>query len=542
MKLVKLFRQFLPLAMVIVFAILATLPLFRSGFIPTHDGEYHIIRFFEFKKMLLHRYWFPRWAPGLNSGYGVPLFNFHYPLPNYFGVLYHSLGFSLTDAFKLTLASGYLLAIASCFFWLNRFFSKWTAASATVVFSFVPYWFVDIYVRGSVGEVLATGWLMLALASMEKDWDLLAILASAGIILSHNILALVYLPVLFLYFFLRKTKYPWYLLASLGLTAYFWLPALAEQKFVIGLSSVNFRDYFPKLYQLLIPSWGTGFSGTGFLNNEMSPQIGLVTILVTAASFFFVFTNKFKRINYLAKYFLILIALAFFLMQEASLFIWEKATILNYLQYPWRLLSLFLPSTAFLSAYFFFRIKKWWMITLVVLTAVYLSYPYSRPVVYAARDDNYYLGKREFTDGTSSLGNSFSTRWSTWKNERPKDKIEVIAGWAVMRTEAVRPLRYEFLIAATEPSSIRVNTLYYPGWRVEVDGQQQTIDYNREGLINFNVPAGIQRIIVWFGETPLRLLADGISIISLLWLGGSVILRLIRHEYSFGRLTTAKRA
>lgn len=65
-------------------------PLFQDTFIPTHDGEYHIIRFAQFYESFMHGHsWFPRFAPDLNSGFGVPLFTFFYPLPNYLSLIFH---------------------------------------------------------------------------------------------------------------------------------------------------------------------------------------------------------------------------------------------------------------------------------------------------------------------------------------------------------------------------------------------------------------------------------------------------------------------
>ena len=96
----------------------AVKPLLSPGFIPTHDGEYHIVRFWQFEKMLRAGNLFPRWAPDLNSGYGTPLFNFQYPFPNYPGALFHALGASLPDSVKLVLATGYLLSVTFCFLWI----------------------------------------------------------------------------------------------------------------------------------------------------------------------------------------------------------------------------------------------------------------------------------------------------------------------------------------------------------------------------------------------------------------------------------------
>ena len=49
---------------------------------------------------------------------------------------------------------------------------------------------------------------------------------------------------------------------------------LLESKYVVGLNTVNFRDYFVELYQLLIVDGGVGLPVVGF-GNTMSVQIGV---------------------------------------------------------------------------------------------------------------------------------------------------------------------------------------------------------------------------------------------------------------------------
>ena len=210
----------------------------------------------------------------------MPLFNFHYPFPNYIGAFYHSLGWSLSDAFKLALATGYLSAGLFCYFWLSKIFDKFSGSSRNHRVSFVPYWFVELYVRGSVGEVIAIAWFMLVLAAIEYRNGALVSVATAGMILSHNILSMVFLPLLAGYMVLRTRWYLGYMIIGLGLAAYFWIPALWERNFVVGLNVVNFREHFPELFQLLIPFGGTNFSQAGVPDGEMSQQLGVMTIVV----------------------------------------------------------------------------------------------------------------------------------------------------------------------------------------------------------------------------------------------------------------------
>jgi uncharacterized membrane protein len=528
--------------MKIVFSILigalflAVLPLFKPGFIPTHDGEYHLIRFYEFGKMLAAGHVFPRWAPNLNSGYGVPLFNFHYPFPNYLGALYHFLGVSYPDAVKLVLATGYLFAVVFCFLWLSKLFDKRAATVGTIVYSFVPYWFVDIYVRGVVGEVLALTWVMFSLASIERKWKAGLAIAVGLLMISHNIMSLLFLPVLFLYIIIRRRSLFPFLTLGIGLASYFWIPALFERQYVVGLNTVDFRDHFPHLVQLLFPSWGTGFSQPGQPADEMSFQIGLMPLFVVLVGFFFlIWRNKKdeKGKKVLSMFFLLLCSVAFFLMQEMSIPIWERIPFLSYIQYPWRLLSLFLPATAFFAAYLVARLRHAFLAVALAVGAVVFAYPYANPVVYALRSDEFYLTRQNFTDGTSSMGNTFSTRWSDWKKDRPAQKIEVVNGDAKATGLTTSPLLYEFSVTTNTESRIRINTLYYPGWEVLINGKAVLVDYEHDGTITFSVLPGQWQVSVRFTETSLRRMANAISFLSLFWLVGWFILEFNAHRHRY---------
>lgn len=510
--------------------VIASLPLFQPGFLPTHDGEYHITRFFEFEKMLKAGFLFPRWAPGLNSSYGVPLFNFFYPLPNYIGGLFHVLGWSLADSFKFSLATAYIGAGIFCFLWLKKLFNVKTATVGTIIFAYIPYWFVDIYVRGSIGEVFAIFFLMMFFACVENNRRLLGSFVVAGIIVSHNILSILFFPLLVVYVLLRKRQYILTIVLGIGLTTYFWLPALLEREFVVGLNAVNIFDYFPNLYQLLVPSWGTGFSGSGLIGNEMSPQIGIIPILIIFLSLFGIVRSKGNSNRQLAIFFLIVILFSFFLMLSVSYPIWKAVPVLSYLQYPWRLLSIFLPAVAFLAAFVTSKINKNWIKILFIFFAIALSYQYARPAMYLPRSDQYYLTRREFTDGTSSLGNSFSTRWSAWKESRAKSRVEVTMGSVKLSEVVLRSAAYYFKTSSDSPAAIAIHTLYYPGWIVKIDDHNAAISYQNNGIINFALPSGAHSVSVFFTETPVRLLADFISVLSLFWIVGSAILNRYAHR------------
>jgi len=516
MKILKAHKPYIVWGILTALLLYAAWPLLTSGFIPTHDGEYHIIRIWQFSKMLASGNWFPRWAPDLNSGYGLPLFNFHYPFPDYIGSFWHGIGFRLADSVKLTLFTGYAGAVVFANLWLSTMFPPLTSLIGTVVYMFVPYWFVNLYVRGSVGEVLAMTWVMMCLYAVEKKRIRLAAVAMGLLIVTHNITAMMFAPVLTLYLLLRRLRMWPAVGVGVGLAAYFWIPAIFERRFVTGLNTVNYRDYFPPLYRLLVPSWGTGFQGGVGGDTVMSPQIGIIPLVVYGIAVILAMRGVWrKRLVKRGVFWGIIAVTAVFMMLRISEPVWQVFMFLAFIQYPWRILSFLTITAGFFGAFVARRLPRWIGIGLAAL-AVMVTTQYVRPVKYEVRNDAYYLSRRNFTDGTSSLGNAFTTKWSPWKDSRARSRMEVIHGDAKLSRITRAGTTVSADAEVKENAVVQVNTLYYPGWRVTIDGTPTEMRHEN-GVLQVDVPAGSHRIIAHFGETMLRTVANCVSVISLLY-------------------------
>lgn len=512
------------LGIIFSFWAIISIPYAGRSYIPTHDGEFHILRFYEFTKMLQDGHLFPRWSPGLNSGYGLPLFIFHYPFPNYVGSVIHLLGFSLIDSYKLSLVIGYLIALISCYILMLKFTKLFIAVGATLVFATVPYWFVDIAVRGSIGEIWGIAWCMLALASVSWNKKIVLGLSIFLLCITHNIMAMITLPIIAVYIFLtNKTVLIQYILGFLG-AAYFWLPALFESKYMVGLNTSTYSDHFPQLFQLLIPSWGSGFSTPGASGTEMSQQIGIIPLLIFFITIItFIKINKHPLYINLVRFFLVVIIIVFFLLLEISIPLWTILKPLQLVQYPWRLLSLIVISIPFLAVYSFEYMRKW-MILVIVLASIVLTFAYSQPVLYEPRSDEYYTSEKNYTDGTSSMGNSFSTKWTTWKKERPTSRISILSGDGVVTSLSSTTTTDRFTIQGEKESTVLINRLYYPGWYVYSDNKSIPIN-NNDGIIEVTIPPGAHTITAVFKDTPLRMISNIISIIAMSFLLLSVLIR-----------------
>lgn len=494
----------------------AIFPLLGKRYIPTHDGEYHIIRIVEFSKMLQAGSLFPRWAPDLNSGYGIPIFQYHYPFPNYVGSLFRVFTHDAVLAFQLSGAAAIMFLFAGLTYWLLYFFPRTYAALGAIVGVYTPYVFLDVYIRGSIGEIWAIGFFAFALGYMERKKYYGAAVCFAGIVLSHNILGMLFGLFLGVYTIYRKRSVI-YLGVGVLVSAFFWMPAIFEQKYVVGLNTVNFRDHFVQLYELLIPSWGSEFSATGGIGNKMSFQLGMIPIIVLGISACISYKHRHANTSRLLLFFLMWMFGVLLLMFPSSTPFWEILTPVQFIQYPWRLLAFVIPITAFSASYVFTHIRSLYFVYALLFSVLAFTYRYSRPVTYEPRDEHHYISRKNFSDGTSSMGNSFSTVWTSWKEVRPTQKASVING-TVVDTAQRSYTNTEFEVDMIQSGLMDIHTLYFPGWTAYIDGKKTDIFFRDTGTIRIGVPSGTHMVRLKFEDTPIRTVANIISIASFITL------------------------
>lgn len=530
-------KNFFSIIIVVLFGIIAGFSLLHEGLIPTHDGEYHIVRFFLFNEAFNDGNLYPRWTNILNNGFGVPLFTFVYPLPNYIAVLSHSIGISFIDSFRFEMFTAIFIGAIFFYLWVKEFWGRLGGIVSSVFYTFSPYHFVDIYIRGSVGEVWALAFFPAFLwtytkfvKSKRKVFLVLSSIFLALIILSHNILALMFflfsLSYIFLLIFMEKNRKKlilntFYLIfLGLGLSSIFWLPAIYETKYVTGLQIFDVTSHFPDLYQLLIPSWGSGFSGAG-LQQELSYQIGVANLLAIFLSLIVIFLQikrKDKKAYY-SLFFLIWFVFVLFLMLDVSKFVWQIVPFMKYFQFPWRLLSIEMLFASFLAGSIFslsinIKIKIFFALFLIFLTFI-LGIGYTKPAYYHYRNDNYYIGRSNFMDGTNSPGNVFNTIFLKSIPTKEKQRAVFLKGKGEIVLTQEKSNFYSFEINAITDSEIQANLSYFPGWEVYVNNKKNSLKPSQNGRFIFFVPKGRNKVEVIFKNTEIRNISAFASLVSL---------------------------
>jgi hypothetical protein len=528
----------------ILLLILLILPaswfLFKPGFFVSDDGEWMVIRLTDFHRSLVSGMIPVRWAARLNFSYGYPVFNFLYPLSLYLGELFYLFGFSAVWSIKLVFIFSFFLSGMLMYLFGRELWGRPGGLLTAVFYTYAPYRFVDVYVRGSIGEALGFVFAPLIFLSLfslyqkrSKIWLGWGAVGLAGLIMSHNIMAMLFLPVILafagLLVFLPKLNKELFFrfiilfLLGLGLACFFWLPALLDKQFTFldQISVTNYWEHFPNLKQLLIPSWGYGPSLSSD-KDAPSYQIGLFNLLGVMLSFIILLKAKAKKP--LLIFFLLVFGITFLLMLPIAKPIWDFLPLIKLSQFPWRLLSVTTFTSSILTGSLVYLYKPAsikWLVAILLALVIGFNYSYARPTELVNRPESFYTTN----EATTTVKDEYLPIWAKQRPpERAQERVVILEGEGEIKNLVFNSKKTKFELAAATPVKAQVNQLYFPGWQVKVNGHSVPIAYNNSyGLIQFEIAPGDSLVLAEFKETPLRLTADMISLLSLGIVVGLVI-------------------
>ncbi|MBN1953733.1 MAG: glycosyltransferase family 39 protein [Anaerolineae bacterium] len=254
-------------------------------------------------------------------------------------------------------------------------------------------------------------------------------------------------------------------------------------------------------------------------------------------------SNKCKERRASLIFFAVSALVFLFMSTEASLWLWENVPLLPFAQFPWRFVGRAILPLALVAAAAFSqppgdKAARW--TTLAALLAVALlilaAFPATAPPYgYCPRDaqptiaDVHRYERQSRLVGVDPEGSYFPV----WVEQRPQGsplEAQYAAGGEIARFDTAALPEGAAILAATygsneavlvvespDPFSARYRAFYFPGWRAWIDGQRvDVVPSEPEGLIAFDVPAGRHEITIRFGETPLRVACDVVSLFSFL--------------------------
>jgi hypothetical protein len=545
-------------------ALIASQALIAGQLPAGHDALLHLYRLVQLADLFANGILFSRWAPALGLGYGAPLFNYYAPLLYYLSLPFQFIGAEPGQALGLTLMSAALVGAIGTYAWLRDWLGWRAGAIASMAYLSAPYLSFTVLHRGAFAEGLALSIAPLAFfllhrwATTNQSWAGTAFAAChALLVLSHNINALLFTALLAVYPLIISVPQrrltlllrSWLLIGlGLGLTAFFWLPALGERHLVriervFLLEIFDYRRNFVALSELLALPRPVE---SGLAIQPVTRSISLVALGLAAIGAIGLWTHTFSPSERRFALGALAASLTFLtLMLEASRPVWEAMSFIQFVQTPWRLLGITSLTVAVLAAAGFAYVER--RLSSATVRGALLSASLSALALYGfAWQFPSYLpkGLRPRADAiadferqrglvTLSAGEYLPTTVEALPPENASSPIDLatLPSHVTLHHLACRPLVCEVKLTATQPATLTFNIFNFAGWQATSDDQPVPIvTQPPHGLIGVPIPAADHTLRLVFASTPLRDLASGISVASLCALAISVVILRVKRS------------
>ena len=525
-------------------------PYFRTNFLFGHDGGVHQTYAYLFDRAIRQGQLPVRWVEGLGYGLGQPLFNFYQVGFYYLVELIHRTGPPLSVSVKVAIAFAWASGTSFVFFWL-RPLGRLPGLLGASIFCWTPYLMLNGYVRTAYPELMAI------CVAPAVFWSLGGVLrtgrvaycsalaaATAVLLVTHLPASLIIAPVAAAYLVAvvangeaDRRGLPLAAAAvtlGVGLAAFYIAPAILERDEVQMQALVS--DYFDYHQHFVRPgswfdwSWGYGPSASGQAD-EMSKQIGIAqwfVIVAAIGAMAALIWRRDSRWRVLAGW-LGVVLFSLFMMTAASAGVWNRIPPLAFIQFPWRFLMLPVLACSALSAYLLALVPCRSRQALIVIAAVALQWSMTR---------NYWLQALDRPRARIAIdvpGWAFSPNAREWgfrearyNPRRVTSQVSGVGGrWSVASGSSrdVTPLlmtdtRLDFRIDAGAPLDLIVNTPFFPGWQMSLDGREMNPSIlPGSSYMQVTVPPGSHQVQAKLGDTGLRRLANATTLAgAIVWL------------------------
>jgi hypothetical protein len=515
-------------------------PLFTTLQLSGHDALEYFPRLVEFHENIRHGILLPRWAPDLSAGYGQPFFLFNPPLLYYVAELWHLMGLDFVTALNATSITIVFGSAAAMYFLGKLYFGRAGGIIGAAAYVYAPYFHTNLYVRHALAEFMAFPFFPLTLfglAAYARSKNKLFLIAAASgyaaILFSHNAAALLFTPVLvaFLLYNASRTKsvtvVGWQvgaLLLGLGMAACVWVPILAEMDGVsvhrLLQGNLRYTNHFVYPKQLFSVAWGYGLSRPGD-QDGMSFSLGW-SHLVLGLSACLLALRWPERVDrsWLVFFPLATVALCALMVPSAQSF-WDRLLLLQYVQFPWRLLALATLCLALTAAPLGSLINeavrwRWLWISGAVAMIVLLNLSHARPEGFYDIDVAAWTPDEFARRGVAvTTREEFEPKWVMNRAPYRTNKIQVVSGDVRVLSINRGAAHLSANVTARDRSLLELGISYFPGWRVWLNGEEvDTRIAESTGLIRFLAPAGDHHIEARFTRTTPRWIGDGVSVFS----------------------------
>jgi len=532
---------------------LASLPLLLPGLPDTHDGLFHYYRLMALREAIRAGCAYPLWFPSFAYGYGQPVLAFYSPNLYYLGAGVSLTGLSGLCALKITIWLGFLFSGLAAYGLARKAMSEWAAALVGSAYVLFPYRLANVYIRGAFAEHWGLALVPLVLLLTERACRgrrtalVELALGWAALILTHNLSAFVLAPLWVVYLWTadrshvlsQRLKVASALPVAAGLTAFYWLPIPWASR-LVGLGNTFSTDAWRRL---LVP-WSEVISRSlayaYFPNQGVAHEypLSLVATLVAGLAVAVVLLAR-RMWHRRLRSFLIWLVVLLFLQLDVSAPVWAMVPGLGFVQFPWRLLGPFALAWAWLLGVGLDRasalcLRSRGLVGVTALGAVLTvaatslwNLPRETISVPEERDWVQHMWQHDFEIG--QVGATWTAEYvPVWvtvdRSAMPLDPVESdkpprynLPTGAEVRAMAAGRCAYELWVNLPAAARLSWHAFYFPGWRVLVDGEDaEAKPFTDLGLLSVDVGPGEHVVRIAHGQTPLRVAARLISVLSLM--------------------------
>ncbi len=593
-------RKFFYPLLLLLLLLPAVLPLFKPYVSGTADGLGHRFRLVSFYNSLKEGNIRPRWAGDAAAGFGAPTFLFNYPLPYYIASFFHFLGFSINISGQLLSATSLFLSGLFMFLVVRKMAGGWEKSGqsgrlggvgemaglvAAIVYTYAPYHLQMTYLYDSWGEevafvfpplILSLIGLIGQIGKLKIRYFILLVLAWVLFILSHNVSAMMFSPVLlFIAMICIRQSLPNYsssdpdlasgesrsfisssrqartikpillilnaFILAVIISAFFWLPAISlqnEMKYPQFLAQESvMRGSFFKSFSF---QWETAFRVIKEgITHYLDFTVGLPIILIGLIGLIRLIGNM--------KKFTVLLLFSLYLTTYHSNWIWSLPIVsfpFSFILYPFRFLFVASFVGALLAGAIVWVIREKWVRGVIggaiITLAIIQGLPYTRPYIDIFPFPESYFSQRqtvtsapgtrknmlikEFLPGRASL--SFLEKE---EKDESAEIFEIIDGKG--KTENIKSTseKLEAKLDLESDATVTINKFYFPNWQVEIDGQEKEVTSDKEGRMTLKVDKGKHHLELAFGVSGMEKIAYLVSLVGIIILMGEVF---IIHHFS----------
>ncbi|MBU1148890.1 hypothetical protein KKI23_02250, partial [Patescibacteria group bacterium] len=326
----------------------------------------------------------------------------------------------------------------------------------------------------------------------------------------------------------------------------------------MNMGHYNFHNHFIKLNEFF------HIDGSRYFD-QVPKFLSYLGMLIIITSLFFLFKKQITKENKKPLLFwMVVLLVGIFMSTSLSVFVWESIPPLKLFQYPGRWLSLVSLAIGLLAGVVTYIFKgKSLKIICVLFSAVFIftAAGYTWPgEYYPAKEDHNYQPAESLLSQMAYVAQSgrfyeeierinlYAVEPSTIPTgvniptlqllrsamvvEDTKKiaageqvglpifpKLETIAGLIIIESE-IKSTEYWIKVEAEQPAGLIINTLYFPGWQVWLDGDplpQEQIAFNEKlTTMGITIPKGEHQVLVKFVDTPIRTAGKVVSVLALI--------------------------